>query len=105
VGTRNGLTPWILRTRAVELAGYLPGDVLVLDLNATPQPGDIVCAQVYDWSSRNRTETVVRVYDRAPPIELLVARSIEHHQPIVIDGERVVVKGVFLPHRLRPKTA
>lgn len=100
VGERNGVAPWVLRSRAVELAGFLPGDVLLLDLNATPQPGDLVCAQVYDWP-RMKAESVVRVFERAPPIELLLARSYEHHQPLVVDGERVQIKGVFLPHRFR----
>lgn len=101
-GESNSIAPWQLRTRAVELAGFLPGDVLLLDLNATPKPGDLVCAQVYDWQHM-KAETVVRIFDRAAPVELLLARSFEHYQPLVVDGERVTIKGVFLPHRLRPQ--
>lgn len=103
VGERNAVVPWLLKSRAVELAGFLPGDLLLLDLNAVPVPGDVVCAQVYDWPHM-RAETVVRVFERAPPVELLLARAADpaFAQPLVIDGERVIVKGVFLPHRLRP---
>lgn len=93
---------WTIRTRAVELAGFTPGDVAILDLNGKPQPGDVVCAQVYNWG-RMTAETVVRVFERAAPVELLVGKTLDPslQQPIVIDGERVIVKGVFLPHRLR----
>lgn len=93
---------WTIRTRAVELAGFCPGDIAILDLNGKPQPGDVVCAQVYNWG-RMTAETLVRVFERAAPVELLVAKTLDPalQQPIVIDGERVIVKGVFLPHRLR----
>lgn len=95
---------WTIRTRAVELAGFAPGDVAILEADRRPVPGDIVSAWAVAWP-HNRGETLVRVYERAPPIELLVPRSLDPslQQPIVIDGERVVVKGVFLPHRLRPR--
>lgn len=102
---RSGLAVWQLLTDAVELAGYLPGDLLLLDLNnLLPKPGDLVCAQVYDWPAM-KAETVVRVFERASPVDLLVARSAVPRPPIVVDGERVALKGVFLPHRLRPAGA
>lgn len=101
VGQGRAVTSWRLVSRAVELAGYLPGDVLLLDTDARPAPGDLVCAQVRDWPAMV-PETVVRIFERAPPVDLLVAHSYEHHQPLVVDGERIVVQGVFLPHRLRP---
>lgn len=102
-GHHEAVTLWTIRTRAVELAGFCPGDVAILDLNGTPQSGDVVCAQVYNWG-RMTAETIVRVFERASPVELLVAKTLDPslQQPIVIDGERVIVKGVFLPHRLRP---
>lgn len=105
VGDSLTVTPWTLRTRALELAGYMPGDVVLVDLNGVPKPGDAVCAQVYDWA-RGRAETVMRVLERATPVDLLVARSLdpELQTPLVVDGERVVVKGVLLPHRLRAAT-
>ena len=98
------MTPWTIATRAVELEGILPGDVVLLDLNATPKPGDIVCAQVYDWK-RMRAETVIRLFDRAPPVDLLIPRSLDpaFRSTLVVDGERVILKGVMLPHRLRPQ--
>lgn len=102
IAGRNGIDPWTIKSRALELAGYLPGDVVLVDLNGTPKPGDAVCAQIYDWP-RMKAETVMRVYEQAPPVALLVSRSLDPtvQQPVVIDGERVLVKGVLLPHRLR----
>jgi hypothetical protein len=99
---RNGVDPWKLSTRALELAGFLPGDVVLVDLNATPKPGDAVCAQVYDWGHM-QVETLMRIFERAAPVDLLVSKSLDPalQQPLVVDGERVVVKGVILPHRLR----
>jgi hypothetical protein len=102
-GHSNAISPWTLKTRALELAGYLPGDIVLVDLgNTDPQPGDAVCAQVYDWKE-GRTETVMRLYERAAPVDLLVARSSDpaFAPPLVVDGERVVIKGVLLRHRLR----
>lgn len=103
-GNSPAIAAWTLKTRALELAGYLPGDVVLVDLgNVVPAPGDVVCAQIYDWQ-RMRAETVMRVYERAAPVDLLVARSADpaFGAPLVVDGERVVIKGVVLPHRLRP---
>jgi hypothetical protein len=102
IGGRNGVDPWTLKTRALELLGYLPGDVVLVDLNAEAKPGDAVCAQIYDWT-RMRAETIMRVLERAGPVEVLLARSLDPtlQQVVAVDGEQVMVKGVILPHRLR----
>lgn len=104
---RPALAAWVLRTRALELAGFLPGDVVLVDLgNVDPRPGDAVCAQVYGWPSM-KAETVMRVFERASGVNLLVAKSADAsvNQPHVVDGEKVLIKGVLLPHRLRPAGA
>lgn len=63
IGGRNNLVALTLRSPALELIGFMVGDVVLVDLsNATPQPGDAVYAQVYDWR-RMSAETVVRVYE------------------------------------------
>src|SRR5690606_21917429 len=38
-GARNAADGWVLKTSAVELEGYLPGDVVLVDLGREPQPG------------------------------------------------------------------
>ncbi|CAA0096065.1 Uncharacterised protein [Starkeya nomas] len=90
IGNRAGAAPFRMRTRALELRGYLPGDVLIVDMNADPREGDIVCAQVYDFSGN--AETVMRVYEKL----VLTAATLdaELQKPLLVDGERVVVMGV-----------
>lgn len=99
---RNGVDAWTLKTRALELDGFLPGDVVLVDLNAAPHHGDVVCAQVYDFGSM-KAETVMRVFENAGPIKILVSRTMDRslQQSLVVDDDRVIVKGVLLPHRLR----
>ena len=101
IGERQAADPWTIRTRALERVGYLPGDIVIVDLGRRPEAGDAVCAQVYDWR-RGAAETVMRLYE--PPF--LVAASLEEQlrKPLVVDDERVIIKGVLLPHRLRPGT-
>jgi transcriptional regulator with XRE-family HTH domain len=99
IGGRKAADPWTMRTRALERIGYLPGDIVIVDLGRLPEAGDAVCAQVYDWR-RAAAETVMRVYE--PPY--LVAASLDEglRRPLVVDNDQVVIKGVLLPHRLRP---
>jgi hypothetical protein len=99
IGGRQAADPWTIRTRALEGIGYRPGDVVIVDLGRQPAPGDVVCAQVYDWG-RSDAETVMRIYE--PPF--LVAASLDEQlrRPLMVDNERVIIKGVLLPHRLRP---
>ena len=107
VAGSNSLCPYVLRTRAVELEGLLPGDIVILDLSRKdPKPGDIVCATIAGWPP-GKSQTVVRVFERAPPVKLLVARSLDPNlqHPIVIDDVAVVVMATVLPHRLRPGNA
>jgi hypothetical protein len=98
---RDGSDAWRLRTDALEQVGYLAGDVVIVDMNATPQPQDAVCAQVYDWQ-RGAAQTVWRVYD--PPFLVAASRDRTAHKPLLVDNERVVIKGVVekmvRPHRL-----
>jgi hypothetical protein len=89
------LTPdqseWKLTTRALELAGYIPGDVVRLDMKAPPQAGDAVFAQVYNFE-RGNAETRFRLFD--PPY--LVTRTMDpgvNNRPLYIDGERVLIIG------------
>lgn len=90
---RNAVEPWRLRTRALELIGCMAGDVVMVDLNGTPAPGDAVCAQIYDWNGGS-AETVFRVFE-AP---FLVAASLEAslRKPLLVDDTRVVIKGVVV---------
>lgn len=106
IGGRNGIDPWTLRSRALELEGYMPGDIVLVDLNATPVPGDAVCAEVYD-RGHTRAETVMRLFQPAGAVNLLLPRTMDPamQRPLVVDNERVLIRGVILPHRLKAKVA
>ncbi len=54
-------TEWIVETRNLLLAGYLPGDRLIADSAITPRDGDVVIAEIYDFQS-NASRNVLRVY-------------------------------------------
>ena len=97
---RNAANAWVLQSRALELAGYLPGDVLIVDLNAAPQRGDIVCAQRYDMARPGRTETIFRIYEK--PYLVAAGTDPALRRPEYDDGERIVVKGV-VTDMIRPR--
>jgi hypothetical protein len=99
VRERNSLTPLVMRTRSLEHAGYLPGDILIVDLNMRPQPDDVVCAQVYDWGG-DRAETVVRILQ--PPYLVAASSDSRLLKPLVVDDESVIIKGVVV-HSMRPR--
>lgn len=93
------LVPWELRTRALELAGYLPGDIVILDMNARPADGDVVCAQVYDFAA-SQAKTIWRRY-QAP---YLLAASTETELPVRADDKTAAIKGVVVLS-IRPRKA
>ena len=88
---RNGRDAWVMKSYALELAGVMPGDVMIVDMNLTPRPRDIVCAQIYDWSGM-KSETVFRIYE-AP---YLLTHSVRGHfeKPVAVDNSTVIIKGV-----------
>jgi hypothetical protein len=101
VGGRNARDVWRLKTEALTQAGYLAGDIVIVDLNAQAAPQDVVCAQVYNWN-QGVAETVFRVYD--PPFLVAAALDRTAYKPLLVDNDRVIIKGVviesFRPHRL-----
>lgn len=97
---RNGLDPWILQSRALENAGYVEGDILMVDLNETPKSGDIVCAQVYDRAGR--AETVMRIYEH--PFLVSATHDRNLFRPLLVDDDRVQLRGVVIGS-LRPRRA
>ncbi|MGJ0393013.1 MAG: LexA family protein [Methylocystis sp.] len=98
-GRANGLDPWTLNSRAVEAAGYLPGDVLIVDLNADARPGDVVCAQIYEWG-RGKAETVFRIWE--PPSLVSATHDPRLRKPLMVDHQNVVIRGVVVAS-VRPR--
>lgn len=88
---RNSVEPWLLQSRCLEGAGYLPGDVLLFDMNARPARGDVVAAQIFGRSGR--PELIVRRY--AEPFLYSVTTDADLMEPILID-KNVSLLGVLL---------
>lgn len=91
VAGRAHVVPWTLRSRALEDEGYMPGDVMIVDLNGAPAAGDIVCAQLYDFERAGNTRTVFRLYH--PPFLVGASRDEGARVPQLID-QSVGLKGV-----------
>jgi transcriptional regulator with XRE-family HTH domain len=91
------LDPWVLKSRALDQLGYLPGDILFVKLGAPALKGDVVCAQIYDWANR-QAQTVFRLFD--PPYLLAATQQTALLRPHEVDQENVVIKGV-VQHMLR----
>ena len=97
-GGKNAIDPWVMRSSALELAGYLPGDILLVDMNETPSSGDAVCAQIYD--RHGRAETVIRIYEH--PYLVAASATPGLRRPVLIDNENVVVRGCVVA-TIRPR--
>lgn len=95
---RNAADVWELRSYALVHAGYLPGDLLVVDLGIAPKAGNVVCAQHYAWASAS-AETIFRIFE--PPYLIAAGIDRELRRPLVVDGERVIIKGV-VTEMIRP---
>lgn len=91
VGNSPATDPWLLQSTALTCAGCLPGDILIVDLNGSAEPGDIVCAQVYRWQDV-RAVTVFRIFE--PPYLIAASAEAEHRRPFLVDNDRVIIKGV-----------
>lgn len=90
-GQRNGVEPWVMKGWALDLLGVLPGDVLMIDQNKRPKPGNIVCAQLTDLAT-GRTETVMRRYE--PPYIVGYSAKVGPIRPETVDENRVIIMGV-----------
>jgi transcriptional regulator with XRE-family HTH domain len=96
-----GTDAWHLNSRALELAGYLPGDILFLKLGETPLRGDVVCAQNYDWPA-GKAETIFRIFE--PPFLIAATTEPRLMRPFAVDDEAISIKGVVVSSlRIRPK--
>jgi hypothetical protein len=101
VGQQNAIDGWVLQSRALELEGYLPGDLLLVSRSEFAVPGDVVQAEIYDWKA-GRHENVFRVYE--PPYLVSASTDRRARRPMVVDQENVrligVVVGTLRPRRI-----
>jgi transcriptional regulator with XRE-family HTH domain len=98
-GQQKNVDAWVLTSRALEGLGYRPGDIVFVGLGEKPVPGDVVCAQIYDWV-KGRAETIFRLYQ--PPALIAVTQETSLLIPYVLGDNAVTVKGVVL-HTLRSR--
>lgn len=92
-GGRNGIDAWVITSDDLDGLRLYPGDVVMVDLNATAAPGDIVCAQIYDWENR-KAKTVFRLNE--PPYLVTGSLRLPARRPEVADGRNIVIKGVVV---------
>ena len=95
LGQKPGIDVWTIQTKAMSLAGYLPGDRILVD-SRTPErarPGAIVVAQVYDWQAGS-ARTVLRQFQRPA----LVSHSANPADWVafVVDDTNVAIRGMVV---------
>lgn len=101
VTQKNSVDAWTMQSRALETIGIMPGDILMVDLNATARAGDTVCAQIYDWP-QNQARTVFRLYESPFLVAATSDRALM--RPELVDQEKVIILGVVVA-TLRPRQA
>ena len=82
---------WEVKGRALELAGYRPGDMLVADMEAEAQAGDVVVAQ--HWQA-GTARTILRLFQ--PPYLIAANTNPAGHRPELVDGEHITMKAVVI---------
>lgn len=92
--TTNDQDKWRVNTRALELAGYLPGDVVTIDRHEKPRTGDVVLAQVYNLETAE-DEIRLRVFE-APYLTTRTMDQQAIERPLYVDGERVMILGIVV---------
>lgn len=88
---RNGVDAWVMRGGALDGAGILPGDILIFDQNARARSGDIVLAQIVDYSN-GTAETVIRLYQA--PYLITHSMRLGPTRPEQVDEDRVTIVAV-----------
>lgn len=94
IAGRNNVHAWTMKNSALERAGVLAGDALIIDHTKKPAPGDVVCAQVYDQPGGARAETVIRLY--RPGWLVTAAADPLAYVPIQIVESKVAIMGTMI---------
>lgn len=105
IGSRNAAFARLVKTRALETAGYLPRDIIVIDQNEPPRRGDVVVATQdlsRDAGGPSRAESLLRIYE--PPFLVTATHDPASRKPLFVDDETVVIMGVVIG-MVRPRLA
>ncbi len=91
-GERPGVDVWQVKSPALSLMGYMPGDMMLVDTHAAERvrQGDIVVAQVYD-NTKGTAFTLLRRYE--PPVLVAASPDPDDRRVHVVDGVNVVIRG------------
>lgn len=85
---------WRVQSRVLELAGLLPGDVVLADSTITPMRGDVVVVQIIDMQTGS-ARTRLRQYQ--PPYVMTATMDQKaFEQPLFVDNERVRIWGTMV---------
>ncbi len=89
-GAKPGVDIWKITTASMALAGYLPGDYMLVDTHQAERvkAGDVVVAQVY---SPRGAKTVLRRW--MPPVLIAAAAPTEDEPVYVVDNDNVAIRG------------
>lgn len=92
MGARPGVDVWQVKSPALSLMGYLPGDYMLVDTHAAERvrSGEVVIAQVYD-NAKGTASTILRRFE--PPVLVAASMTPEDHRVHVVDGVNVVIRG------------
>lgn len=91
-GGKPGIDVWQVRSPALHLCGYLPGDYLLVDTHQSElcRAGDVVLAQKYDWQAGDATTLLRRL---EPPVLVAASTDPDTQRVHVVDGANVVIAG------------
>jgi phage repressor protein C with HTH and peptisase S24 domain len=88
---------WRLTGRALELAGYRPGDVIFVDANLPPRRGDVVVAK---YLNQPNVAPLFRLYE--PPFLMTATLDPKAHDAPRYLDERVEILGTVV-HLIRSR--
>lgn len=91
-GEKPGVDVWQVKSPALSLMGYMPGDMMLVDTHAAERvrQGDVVVAQIYD-NNKGSAFTLLRRYE--PPVLVAASPDPADRRVHVVDGINVVIRG------------
>ena len=84
------LASYVLLESNLEDLGYLPGDIVLVDVEMTPSAGDVVRASVK--TGRDSFDEVFRLYE--PPYLISGSLTSRKRKPLLVDNDQVIISGV-----------
>lgn len=88
-----GRSAYVLTSGALRLAGYVPGDVLVVDPSIEPEDNDLVLAQATD-AEDGAKRIVFRIF--CQPYLVAPGMDAKDRFPLVVDRYHTKIRGVVV---------